>query len=170
MSQAQSGLGDVSRASRQYPWRQVGDSRTPVTVASAVSVLAAAHWHRPSAWVAPAVSTRNHRRARCQRRRPSVPTAAQRPLNAQRSVPILRQLLGPSTCPRCILHGSIRVGQGRIVVSLIRALRTVLRGVCGVGMDRGRTKHAVPLRGGPCLDHAARGSALRESKFQMQLT
>ena len=76
----------------------------------------------------------------------------------------------PSTCPRCILHGSIRVGQGRIVVSLIRALRTVLRGVCGVGMDRGRTKHAVPLRGGPCLDHAERGSALRESKFQMQLT
>ena len=74
-------LDNVSRASRQCPWRLTGrQSRQPLVCSAA----AMAHRFRPSVTVAPVVSTpiQVMRRAGCQQRRPPVPTATHWPLVA----------------------------------------------------------------------------------------
>ena len=111
----QSGLDSVSRASRQYSlWLKGRRSRQPCVFSKG---------SRPS--VAPAVSTLSTRHTGSQHRRPSVlvPTVAHRPLVAPKVSTCLRQW--PRTCPWCILHGCLRVGPGRVVVSPSRQLRNV---------------------------------------------
>ena len=61
------------------------------------------------------------RRAKCQHRQLSLPTADHRHLVAPKIRTHLRHWSG--TCSRCIWHGGIRVGMGRVVVFLSRRLR-----------------------------------------------
>ena len=65
------------------------------------------------------------RRAGSQRRRPSVPAAAHRPLVAPKVSSASSSSLVPQAAPRCVLHGSIRVGPGRTAVPQSRRPRSV---------------------------------------------